>query len=320
MDGIELRPAGPDDFDELCALHNRAFVHDGVPRVMEVAELRDALDDERVSLAADVRRAVVDGRLVGYISTRHLPSDVGQERCYLFGQVDPAWRNRGVGRTMLAWGVERATQQLLTSTNELPKYIRVDEYDYIEAAHRLYARMDFRPVRWFEELLRPLTDLPSPVTIDGVALVPWPEVRDEQCRQTKNAAFADHWGSTPTSPENWEHIVRGYGSRADLSFVAVERATDRIVAVCLNHRYDVDDELTGRRDGWIDTLGTLAEWRGRGLASALIIQSLHAFVAAALTHACIGVDGDSPTGAARLYRALGFERLQRTIVHEIQVA
>lgn len=320
MDEIELQPARPDDIERLCALHNRAELHDGVPRVLEVQELRDELDDERIVLETDVRLAFVGGQLAGYVYTRHLPSDVSQERCFIFGQVDPAWRGRGVGRTMLQWAIDRATQQLRASTNDLPKYIRIDAYDYIEAAHRLYARMGFTPVRWFEELLRPLTDLPAPVQVDGIDIVPWPEDRDDECRLAKNAAFEDHWGSTPTSPENWDHLVRGFGSRTDLSFVGLERSTDRVVAVCLNHRYDADDELIGRRDGWIDTLGTRAEWRGKGLASALVIQSLHAFAAAGLTHASIGVDGDSLTGAARLYRSLGFEHRQRSIMHEIRVA
>lgn len=320
MDDIVLQPATADDLPRICALHVRSEAHDGVPRVMTLDELSDELDDRTVVLATDVRLASVRGELVGYVYTAHLPSDVRMERCYVFAQVHPDCRGRGVGRTMLAWGVQRAGEQLRTSTNDLPKYIRVDAYDFIQSAHRLFERAGFTAIRWFEELLRPLTDLPELVVVDGVELRRWPADRDEECRVVKNASFADHWGSTPTSPEKWAHIVRGASARPDLSFVAVESATDRIVAVCVNHRYQSDDELIGRRDGWIDVLGTLAEWRGKGLASALIVQSLHAFAGAGCTHASITVDGDSPTGAARLYRSLGFEPRQRSITHEIQVS
>lgn len=320
MNDIVLQAATADDLERICALTNRSEAHDGVPRVLTIAELRDELDDDTVVLATDVRLASVAGQLAGYVYTFHLPSDIRLERCYVFGEVDPDFRGRGVGRTMMAWGVQRATEQLRTSINGLPKYIRVDAYDFIEAAHRLFARCGFTAVRWFEELLRPLTDLPDRISIDGIEFRPWPDDRDEECRVVKNAAFEDHWGSTPTSAEKWDQIVRGAVGRPDLSFVAVERDTDRIVAVCVNHRYESDDELVGRRDGWIDTLGTSAHWRGKGLASALIIESLHAFAAAGLTHASIAVDGDNPTGAARLYRSLGFEQRQRTITHEIQLS
>ena len=122
----------------------------------------------------------------------------------------------------------------------------------------------------------------------------------------KNIAFADHWGSTPTPSHTWKSMVRGFGSLIEHSFIALD-TDDRVVAYSLNHRYSADDETLGRRDGWIDNLGTLPEWRGRGLASALIVRSLHAFAEAGLTHASLGVDSESLTGAIRLYKSLGFE-------------
>jgi mycothiol synthase len=320
MGDIELQPARPDDIARLVALHRRSEAHDGVPRVIEEEEMRVDLDDVRVVLDTDVRLAFVDGQLAGYVFAMHIPSDADFERCFVFGEVDPSWRGRGVGHALLTWGTERARQRLCSSGSAVRKYIRVDAYDYIESAHRLYPRLGFAPVRWFEELRRPLTDLPAPTEIDGVELRPWPADRDDECLQVKNSAFADHWGSTATPPDLWHHMVRGFGARPDLSFVAIERATDRIVATCLNHRYPADDEVTGRRDGWIESLGTLSEWRGRGLASALLIASLHSFAAADLTHASLGVDAESPTGAARLYRSLGFELQQRSITYQIEVA
>jgi ribosomal protein S18 acetylase RimI-like enzyme len=317
---IELQPAHADDIARMCELLRRAEVHDGVPRLTETDDLREVMGANNVALPTDARLACVDGQLAGYVYTYYLPSDRRLERCYIFGTVDPAWRERGVGRTMLRWGIERATAQLRSSANDLPKYIRVDGYDSVESAHRLFARMGFTRVRWFDELLRPLDTVPDRQHVEGIEIVPWPAGRDEEARQMKNLAFDDHWGSTPTSAENWQSNVHGYGGRPDLSFVAIGQSTGRIVAVCVNHRYESYDEVIGRREGWIETLGTLPEWRGRGLASALIVQSLHAFVDAGLTHASIAVDSANPTGAARLYRALGFEPHHRSITHEIELS
>ena len=270
----------------------------------------------------DVRVAEADGDVVGHVFARYLPSDVREERCYLIGTVDPAARGRGIGSALLTWGIERATGLLRSSGRDLPCYVRVDAQDYIESAHRLFARQGFLRVRVSEELLRPLDELPAVPTIDGVRIVAWPDEgagRDEEIRTAKNVAFADHWGSTPTSPHDWAQLVRGFGARPDLSFVALD-ADGSVVAHCVNHRYEAEDAVVGRRDGWISSLGTRREWRGRGVASALIAASLHAFAAAGLTHASIGVDSESLTGAARLYRSLGFEPQQRSITHQIQVA
>lgn len=284
---------------------------------MELDELREEIDDVHVVLATDVRLALLAGELAGFAYTMYLPSAVRHERCYLWGEVDPVHRGLGVGRALIGWAFERAAEQLRGSGNCVPKFIRVNRLDHIESVHRLYRRMGFKPVRYFDDLLRPLDDLPVPEKPAGATIAPWPEGRDEEILAVSDAAFADHFGSTPITPDRWHQMLRGYGTRLDLSFVATDDASGDIVSYCLCTRYESDDAVIGRKDGWIDQLGTLAPWRGRGLASQLIVASLHAFAADGLTHASIGVDSDSPTGAARLYRQLGFEPLQRAIDYEI---
>ena len=314
---IELRGAEVDDLEAMCALHNRSEAHDGVPRVLALDEMREELDDVHVVLATDVRLALRAGELAGFAYTSYLPSAVRHERCYVWGEVDPVHRGEGVGRALLGWAIERATDQLRGSPNCVPKFIRVHRFDYIGSAHRLYRRMGFSPARYFDELLRTLDDLPDPGPVAGVTITPWPDDRDDEILAVSVSAFADHWGSTPTTADLWHQMVHGYGARLDLSFVAVDDATGDVVSYSLNRRYEADDAVNGRKDGWIDQLGTLAQWRGRGLASQLIVSSLHAFAADGLTHASIGVDSESPTGAARLYRRLGFEPVQRAIDYEI---
>ena len=322
MDGVSLRPASATDLPAICALVNRSEAHDGVPRLLTLDELTEELDGVHIRFDDDVRVAEADGELVGHIFARYLPSEVREERCYLRGTVDPTFRGRGVGRALVMWGVDRATRLLRSSGRDLPQFIRVDAYDFVDSAHRLFARQGFAPVRVFEELLRSIDELLEVPTIDGVRIIAWPDEsagRDDEIRVQKNLAFADHWGSTPTQPHDWAHQVRGAGARPDLSLVALDD-DDRVVAHCLNHRYEADDAVVGRSDGWIGSLGTSPGWRGRGLGSALIAASLRAFAGAGLTHASIGVDSDSLTGAARLYRNLGFELRQRAITHQIEVS
>lgn len=313
-----MRPIRREDFSAVIEVHRASTSFDGVPQVMTLDELEDELDDEHVLLSTDTSLVLVDDEPVAYAYTYHLPSEVREERCYIWGQVAPAHRRTGIGTALMEWGLGRAEAQLCSSDRSLPRYIRTDRYDHITGAHVLFERMGMRPVRYMEELLRPLTDLPPIPEVEGIRVLPWPDDRDEEIREEKDASFADHWGSTPTSPARWQQMVRGHGARPDLSFVAVDD-DGRVVAHCLNKRFAEDDDLLGRSDGWIDTLGTLREWRGHGIASALVAHSLHAFAAAGLTHASIGVDSENPSGAARLYRALGFEPRQRSITHELEV-
>ncbi len=317
MGTIELRAPRTDELAAVCALVNRAEQHDRIPRQLELVELEEEFS--HLSIDDDVRIATVDGELAGYTYVLHLPSDVREERGYVFGTVDPSMRGRGVGTALLQWGRGRVAELLLASGNALTKYVRVDAYDFVGAAHQLFASIGFEPVRYMDELLRPLDVLPTVPEIDGVRIVPLPDDRDEDVRVAKNTAFADHWGSTPTTPDHWQQSLRGYGSAPQMSFVALD-SDDAVVSMLISHRYEADDAITGRRDAWVATLGTLREWRGKGLGSALIATALHAYAAAGMTHASIGVDSENPTGAAQLYRKLGFEPSTRMIVHQIVIA
>lgn len=318
-DGIELRPVRAEEIGAICALVYRVDRHDGVPRVLSEAELREDLDQPFVDLGDDTRVALRDGELAGWALVWNPPGAARLESAYLFGEVDPDHRSQGVGRELLAWSFERATERLRSRPHGLPEYVRVGAFDWLEVNHRLYARFGFTPVRWFDELIRPLTSLPAAPVPAGVVVGPWPDDREEEILATRNAAFADHWGSQPSDPDSWRSSVNGHGGRPDLSVIAIDRATEAVVGICLNHAYPEDDEVTGRRQGWIHNLATVREWRGRGLASAMIAASLEKFAAAGFTHALLDVDADNPTGAARLYRALGFEPLHRSITHEIKV-
>ena len=317
MSSVDYRAMTRLDLQAVCDLLNESQQFDGVPQVVEVTELEERLDDDG-DLTSDVLLAVLDERVVGLARTMHLPSDVLWERCYVFGTVQPAERGRGIGQRLMEWGTQRARELLLSSTNSLPMYVRVESPEGLVAAAGLFGRFGFRDVRVFEELLRPLTELPPVPHIAGVRLVPWPSDRDLEILTAKNIAFSDHWGTTPLPPDRWISMVRGFGAWPERSFVALDDK-DHVIAFSLNHRYPADDEVLGRKDGWIDNLGTCPEWRGRGVASALIIRSMHAFAEAGLSHASIGVDSDSVTGAARLYRSLGFEPEHSHTTWEIEV-
>jgi ribosomal protein S18 acetylase RimI-like enzyme len=126
-----------------------------------------------------------------------------------------------------------------------------------------------------------------------------------------NDAFADHWGSTPRDRAAWEHDIATHGSRPDLSFLALD--DDRVVGVCRNGHFPGDEAVNGRRDGWIMQLSVVRSHRRRGVASALIAASLHAFKGAGFTHSALGVDSENPTGANQVYERLGYRTIHRSV-------
>lgn len=313
------RPLRRDDLAAMCTLSQRSQRHDGVEQVAQIEEFEEEFDDEHIVFATDTLGAFDPdtGEMLGYAYTVHLPSDVKEERCYVFGSVDPDHRRRGIGTRLMEWGVPHAAERLDTSSNDLPRYIRTDHSEADLGAAALFRRAGFSVIRYTDELRRPLdTGLDTSVP-HGFTIVAWPVERHDEIRHSKNAAFVDHWGSTPTAAHHWEQMVAGPGARLDLSFVALD-ADDRVVGHCLAKRFPSDDEVTGRREGWIDNLGVRREARGRGLATALIAHSVAAMRSDDLTHAVLMVDSENPTGAVGLYTSLGFAPVRRVVTHQIQ--
>lgn len=318
MSTPRLIPATPEDAGRIHCLFRDVEVHDREPLVTTPAEVTELLARPHFDPALDARLLVVDDAAVGFAWIHHTPSDTREDHAYLLGMIHPEHRRHGLGTILFRWEMQRATERLRKSPPGLPRYLRTSSWDWIPDAHHLYESHGFVPVRWYEELLMSLEEGVEVEPPRGVAILPWNAGPADEIRQVHNAAFADHWGSTPRDEATWNHELRGHGMRLDLSFVAV--AADRVVGYSLNEVYPGDEELLGRRDGWIGTLGVLREWRGRGIASALIAASLDAFRSAGLSHASIGVDTDNPSGAARLYRRLGFRRRHRSVTHQREVA
>jgi len=314
---VDIRALTLDDITGLTRLINRFERFWELPLVSSESVVRDEMTEPFIDLSLDTRGYWLDGTMVAYGFVWHRPSGERQERAYLMGLVDPDLRGQGIGRHVLAWEIDRARESLAGCDPSLPWYIRANEWDWIEDAHRLHRRFGLQPVRYMKEMLRSLEEAVEVAVVPGVEIVLWDRVHDEGARIATNEAFRDHWGSTPVDADTYRHRLEGEGSRLDLSFLAL--AGEEVVGVCLNAVYPEDEQATGRREGWVMSLGVKRPWRGKGLAKALLATSFNAFRAAGLTHSMIGVDAENPTGAFGLYENLGYEAIHGTTTFELQV-
>ena len=117
------------------------------------------------------------------------------------------------------------------------------------------------------------------------------------------ASFADHFGFTPITYDEWlGYTVRTDSYRPEYWWLA--EVDGRPAAFLIGQRHeDVR--------GWVKTLGTLPEARGRGAGSALLLTAFAAFRADGLPEAGLGVDSDNTTGAVALYERAGMRAEQR---------
>ena len=313
-----LRPATKLDLENIANLLTAVFSYDGIPIVQTATELEEEFVAPCCTIENDVMVAQLEGKLIGVAYTYFLPSESKEERCYIFGGVLPEFRQQGVGEKLMMWAIQHAESLLQSTGRTLPKYLRASVSQQNESAARLFAHFEMKAVRFEEDLIRDLVNLPEENKNPKYSIVPWDSARNEEARSVKNLAFQDHWGSTPNSSELWLQMVNGSTARLDHSFFAVNQQQE-IVGLLLTHRYESDDELLGKRIGWIDKLATLAEHRKQSIAKNLITHALHSYTEDGLTHAALSVDTQNPTGAYGLYASLGFELYRGTVTFERQI-
>jgi ribosomal protein S18 acetylase RimI-like enzyme len=313
-----LRPAREEHSEALGALIRVIELGDNQPFLTSEEEVASLLCDPG-NPAEDNLRLLWSGEdLIGWGHVAHSPAGKKLERAILHGGIHPEHRRCGFGTQLLAWQVDRAGERLQRTPRSLEAIAIADRYLWQEDKAALLDSAGFADVRWFDELQRDLEDLPPLPELDGIKITPWQAQHHEPARHVYNSAFLDHWGTTPRSSQAWMHdVIDIHGRRLDLSFVASDG--DDMVAYCLNGHYPDDEELTGRRDGWIDSICTLASHRGQGIARNLMVHSLHAFAAAGLNSSMLGVDSDNPTGAYGIYERLGYRSLQKSVASVLTI-
>ncbi|MGO4104329.1 GNAT family N-acetyltransferase [Leifsonia sp. YAF41] len=263
------------------------------------------------------------GRLVA-AGMVHLPSGrKNVARSIVIGGVHPDLRGRGIGRTLLAWQIGRAKQQLAHSGEELPGWVLAFADERAPRKRRLLESTGFALRRHFVALERVLADPIATIDlVDGVRLTRFSEQLSTRVHEARDAAFEDHWGSQPMSEETWEAFIGGSSFRPELSAVALAASPhgrgDMVVGFGLGSVNAADWPHQGFRGSYIDMLGVVPEWRGRRLASAVLCAQLLASRNAGYERVTLDVDADSQTGAYRLYQRQGFTPAHQKFAYTIE--
>ena len=120
-------------------------------------------------------------------------------------------------------------------------------------------------------------------------------------------AFRDHWGYSPWPDSHYEMWRNDPATfQPELWQVAWDVATDEIAGEVQTFIDTVENEKYGRQRGYTETIGVRRPYRRRGLARAMIAESLRTLKARGMTQAALNVDSENLSGATRLYAACGF--------------
>lgn len=297
-DVLTLRPAGPAD---------AAAVYDLVC-VTEIAD-RGEVESNVEEIAADLVRPATrywvheapSGRIDAAVAVEKVAGEAA-----IFGSL---WVRPGQDDEWLAPLLDMARRQAAELDSTMPLHAFVAASSPAKCAR--YEAAGGSPVRSFLRLVRDVSaGLPAVELAPGISIR---VVRDGGLADLRaiydvlEPAFLEHFGAAPATYEQWIDA----------------RSSPGLLDRSLWWLATVDGEpaaaLIGRRNpgrGWVEELGTLAAFRRRGLARALLLTSFTEFLGRGYDQVGLAVDATNPTGAVRLYESLGMRRSHEWVCYE----
>lgn len=305
---VARRPDTALDFPAIAELITAANVHDGFDWIPTAETI-----DHQWRLtpgfepARDVVLVEIDERLAAFARVTWR-ARAGKVIHQLEVTVRPEHRRRRIGSALIDWAERRARSAIdegVGGPTDLPHFLGGWAETEIPGVSAFAAHHGYAPIRFYFSMLRDLSQpIPAVPLPAGLEIRPVREADHRAIWDADVEAFQDHFESGVRTEEDFVSFFTD--PDADTSMWLVAWDGTEVAGSVMNAVHPTENAAFGYSRGWLEHVSVRRAWRGRGLASALIGRSLVLLRDRGLTQAALGVDGENPTGALKVYERMGF--------------
>ena len=305
--GLRLRPIQvPDDYPALTAANQAARNAAGRLASITVADLARYLEHlVNCDPQLDVVVAELDGRICGYgvVFWRDLVD--GGRIVIGHGILAPDARTADTTATLLGW-LDQRISVVGAGLTDRPDYASAFTWADNALASAFLAGRGWSVVaRGYEMLRDSLEDVRGIPLPDGLEIRPVGHADAPRVWDALVDGFRDHRHEPEPADEDRERFLGNPVHDPELWVIAFDG--DEIAGGVVNNVEPDENGQTGNRRGYVEAVFTRPAWRRRGLARALVAESLVRLRDRGMTSVLLGVDGANPNQAMTLYEAIGFE-------------
>lgn len=305
------------DYEVMADISLKSWSADHVEFVKTKEDYRNqSATNEGNHVLQDVLFAEVDGSPVGFSETGWTEDSSGTRIASQSVHLLPEFRRAGLREAMLLYNegllTEIASVRDDLGSTVLQTWAMSEPNDWQELA----VKNGYEPAWHVLEMVRPhLDDIPDAPLPEGVVVRP---IEEGDHRKVWNASKEMFMHQQWSSEQAWDEAHFDEWRRSPRFMPRLWQIAwegDRVIGSVQSFISEQENRTLDRKRGHTEAIFVVPEWRGRGLAKALIAKSLLRLREEGMEEATLDTEAENIHEAFRVYEGMGYRTVSRFTVY-----